>query len=352
MRQVSTDFSNALAAGELAVRLLITITLRNGEILRFTPGVTNIVWDADSNTYTAFPMEGQPIEYKANFEEDRLLLKFPGLEGELAEAAEKNLLDGAKIKVVRIIKGSTYAADDEIVLFDGLLEIEEEGKEITVECIPLEDSFNIQYPQYTWQEACNYDVFDSKCGLTQSDFAYSGTATSGSTTTLLDTTRGTTYKIEFDGGDEDNPLAIGDTITGGVASGTAKIVQVVYVTASTGYLWYVEQSGTQFVDNEVLSSGGNSVTVKGTPEEDTHFYEQGEMEITGGDNDGQRKMIFIASTNEITILSPFPYAIEAGDTYKIYPGCDGQWETCKNKFGNLPNFFGFPGIPKSEEVTF
>jgi uncharacterized phage protein (TIGR02218 family) len=40
--------------------------------------------------------------------------------------------------------------------------------------------------------------------------------------------------------------------------------------------------------------------------------------------------------------NPFP---NAGSTVRLYPGCDGRWETCRNKFSNGLNFGGHPHIP-------
>lgn len=37
----------------------------------------------------------------------------------------------------------------------------------------------------------------------------------------------------------------------------------------------------------------------------------------------------------------------AGSPLKLFPGCDGRWETCKSKFNNGDNFGGHPHVPTS-----
>jgi len=44
-------------------------------------------------------------------------------------------------------------------------------------------------------------------------------------------------------------------------------------------------------------------------------------------------------------LSPFDLQVQVGDTFTLYPGCDGQLATCDFKFSNKQNFGGFPNVP-------
>jgi uncharacterized phage protein (TIGR02218 family) len=48
---------------------------------------------------------------------------------------------------------------------------------------------------------------------------------------------------------------------------------------------------------------------------------------------------------------PVPIAPSSGDTLTIYPGCDRQQSTCKNKFNNLQHFEGFPYVPVPETAV-
>lgn len=47
----------------------------------------------------------------------------------------------------------------------------------------------------------------------------------------------------------------------------------------------------------------------------------------------------------LTLWRPMPAAIAVGDSVRLTAGCDKRAQTCREKFGNLLNFQGFPDIP-------
>jgi uncharacterized phage protein (TIGR02218 family) len=53
----------------------------------------------------------------------------------------------------------------------------------------------------------------------------------------------------------------------------------------------------------------------------------------------------------LTMRTPFPYQVSAGDRLMLYPGCDKTQATCTSVFNNLANFGGFPYIPNPESAT-
>lgn len=351
MRTVNASVSTAIAAGTVKVCEIYILELASGTTYRYTSHSKDIVWDAGSNTYTSTVIVREPVQYTTNFESDSVRVLLGNISGDLYALVQANVLEAVKITIKRILWDDSYAADKEVVVFKGWADVEFNRQVLILTCRPLLDLMNVKVPKHTWQEGCNHRLFDISCTLIRTNYAYAGTATGGTTLTLVDTTRGIVYKIAFDNGDEDNPTEVGQTVTGGTGAGTAVILYIVYLTATTGYVWYVEQSGVQFVDDEVLTDGDtDTIIVNGTPAEDTSFYEMGEIEITGGDNDGQRRPILSNSSNTITVLWPFPSAIVNSDTYNIYPGCDKRAITCKEKFDNNVHFRGFLYIPKIEET--
>ncbi len=52
----------------------------------------------------------------------------------------------------------------------------------------------------------------------------------------------------------------------------------------------------------------------------------------------------------LELFLPMGYAIEVGDAFRIYPGCDKRFETCKARFANVLNFRGEPYVPGTDEV--
>lgn len=46
-----------------------------------------------------------------------------------------------------------------------------------------------------------------------------------------------------------------------------------------------------------------------------------------------------------------PFDVQAGDTFTVTAGCDKTLGMCRDRFGNLPNFRGFPFIPGNDAMT-
>ncbi len=92
----------------------------------------------------------------------------------------------------------------------------------------------------------------------------------------------------------------------------------------------------------ILSAPGGSGT-----------YALGRIVMTSGANEGFARSIRSwgpASPATLTLMTPLPFAVAAGDTFTAYPGCDKQENTCI-AFGNLANFGGMPFIPAPETAT-
>jgi hypothetical protein len=355
MRTVNASITAAIAAGTLKVAELFIFTLADGTVHRFTSHPEDITWDAGGNTYEAAPIGRGAISYSSNFESDHVQVALANISGDFYNLVQNNILEACRVTIKRILWDDSYAADKEITVFAGFADIEFNRQVLSFDCRPVADLLNIKVPRHLYEEPCNHRLYDVSCGLRQADFAYSGTATGGSNATLIDATRGTVYKINFDAGDSSNAIVVGDTVTGQGGAGTGVVVGVVYLTATSGTLWYVEQSGVQFVDDEELRPAGGAayaVDVNGTPAEDTEFYEIGEVEMTGGDCSGCRRPVLSNSVSTVTLLWPFPQAISNGDTYEIFPGCDKRAVTCRSRFNNETNFRGFLYVPKIEETIY
>jgi hypothetical protein len=53
----------------------------------------------------------------------------------------------------------------------------------------------------------------------------------------------------------------------------------------------------------------------------------------------------------LVAMTALPSTLSVGDAVTIYPGCDGSYATCLNKFANLKNFFGFPFMPNKNPFS-
>jgi uncharacterized phage protein (TIGR02218 family) len=89
------------------------------------------------------------------------------------------------------------------------------------------------------------------------------------------------------------------------------------------------------------------------PAEDD-FFTGGRLSFTSGANAGasvtiksHRRSGALAS---LALWSPLSGAVEAGDAIELVAGCDKSAATCRQKFGNLVNFRGFPHMPGNDLV--
>ena len=348
MRSVSAAFEYALASDTLQLAELYVMELSDGTIYRYTTHQTDLVWDLAGNTYSAaMPMERSEMSTKHSGEFDDIQIALGNIDGPFYNKVRRGILDNVKVTIKRIRWDTSYAADEEITVFEGFADVTYNRRVLNLTCRPILSSLNVLVPAHQYQDACNYALFDEGCTLLRANYAYAGTATGGSYSTLEDSTRGAVYKVNFDA--VSGVVARGETITG-TGAGTGVVVQIVYLTASTGTVWYVRQTGTQFVDNEVVSHGAHNVTLSGTPAVDATFYQLGELEITSGDNNGQRRQVYADASGALTLAWGFAMQILPGVTYNLYPGCDRTATTCRDKFNNKDNWRGFSYIPTTDEV--
>lgn len=354
MRTVAAGFEALLASTTLRIAELYEITLNTGTTYYYTTLNEAVSWGSPAQEYQPIPIKRTEVHNSIALESMRTTIELANITGDLYSLVAGNILEGALVLIKRIFYDQAYATGWEVPIFYGFADVSFDRRALTLDCIGIADSLNIRLPKNLYQEPCNNTLFDATCGLTRAEYRYEGTATGGSSSTLIDTTRGTVYKCDFDGGDEDNPIVRRDALHNAGGTGTAVCLQIVYLTATTGTIWFAETSGVAFADDDVLDDNddGDNVTLNGTPAEDTTFYEAGEVEMTSGNNNGQRRQILSNSGSTVTFMWPMPNAVANTDTYKIFPGCDKRAaEGCKARFGNEANFYGFLYVPKVQEVV-
>lgn len=351
MRSVSSAFEAAIILGTVKITELYILEIADGTTKRYTTHNQPIIWDAGNNIYTPIPMDRAEVSFTTNFEVGEVSVVLSKISIDISDDIGSDILERAVLTIKRIRWNVSYAADEEFIVFEGFLDIDFNRKILNLSAKSKFANLSVQIPRFVYEECCNYNLFDSLCGLTRADYAYSGIATDGSRTTLVDSNRGSVFKVAFDIGDSSNPIERGEVVTGGDNGYTAEIVQIVYLTTSTGYIWYVELSNSNnFDDDETLTSSGDSVDVNGTPAADNTFYELGEVEMTSGDNSGQKRPIALDVTGTLTFLWPFVAAIASSDTYDLYPGCDLRGVTCGQKYHHEDVFRGFLYVPRIEDT--
>lgn len=79
-------------------------------------------------------------------------------------------------------------------------------------------------------------------------------------------------------------------------------------------------------------------------------YTLGRIVMTSGANDGFSRTVRLWSSGTFTLLAPFPFTVQAGDTFDAYPGCNKTMATC-TAFANLDNYGGEPFVPVPETAV-
>ncbi len=281
----NANFIAAIQESELRVAEIFDFTLISGDVFRFTMHGQNLIWNVGDDIYFAIPMTRSGQNQNIDLEVDEIEFRMSKISSDFAAALQNNTLNNVKVVMRRIIWDSSFVIDMQIIKFEGTGDINFDRKEIVINCKSILDSLNMQVPRNEWQEPCNYILYGDGCALTQADYEYQGVVATGDRLSFTDAIRGTVFKGIFDAAVD--TLARGEIITGGANGFTAVIIQVVYETASTGFIWYVELSDSDnFEDDEVLSSAGDSVILNGVPVADPSFYPLGEVIALTGNNAG------------------------------------------------------------------
>jgi len=257
MRSMSAAFVAAIALGTVKIAELYILEMGDGTTYRYTTHNVPKIWDAENNTYNPIVAERGGVSFTTNFEVGEVGVSLSYIGSDIGNDVNNDILERAVLTIKRIRWDADYAPDEELTIFKGFLDIDFNRRVLNLSAKSKFANLNVQIPKFLYEECCNYNLFDNMCGLERADYAYSGTATDGSRTTVIDSNRGSVFKVAFDTGDSENPIERGGIITGGGNGYTAEVVQIVYLTPTTGYLWYVELSNSNnFDDDETLTAPG------------------------------------------------------------------------------------------------
>jgi len=101
----------------------------------------------------------------------------------------------------------------------------------------------------------------------------------------------------------------------------------------------VTGTATSVTDNATFADASRS--------DATGQFNYGNLTWTSGANSGLGMEVknWDLPSQTFTLWLPMPHAIQIGDAYSVYPGCDKRFTTCQSKFSNAVNFGGFPYVP-------
>jgi hypothetical protein len=209
---MSAAFVAAIAEGSVRVAELYTITLASGVIHRFTSHSKDITWDAAGNVYSAIPLTRDPIAFNTDFAADTFQLSLGVISGPFYDVIQNNLLDGATVELKRVLWDSSYSSDNEMLLFEGHMNIEYDRMICVAEVASLYDVLNIVVPTHTFGTPCVHSVFDDNCTVNQEDYESTGTATAGSRNSLTDSARAPIFTVPFTCVEGAPQLEVNDTL--------------------------------------------------------------------------------------------------------------------------------------------
>lgn len=105
------------------------------------------------------------------------------------------------------------------------------------------------------------------------------------------------------------------------------------------------------VNGQIVSADTMQADVSGLSAFAGGWFHFGQMTFTSGALAGRAVDVGSHQKGDparLTFWLPLPEAPQPGDTFRIVPGCDKSFATCKAKFANGMNFQGFPHMPGSD----
>lgn len=107
------------------------------------------------------------------------------------------------------------------------------------------------------------------------------------------------------------------------------------------------------VTGTITSVTSSSVFRDSARAEATDWFGAGTIQFTTGNNAGLKpqEIKSYAADGTITLFEPAYYPPVIGDSYSLIPGCRKREIDCRDKYGNIINFFGFTRIPTTSTYT-
>lgn len=116
----------------------------------------------------------------------------------------------------------------------------------------------------------------------------------------------------------------------------------------------VDLDQAAFKGSGVVASVASSrvFTASGLGTFETDWFSRGLLTWTGGANQGRSMEVKLhgkaSGTVTLELWQRMSQPVEVGDGFEVTAGCDKQLTTCRDRFGNVLNFRGFPHIPGND----
>jgi uncharacterized phage protein (TIGR02218 family) len=110
--------------------------------------------------------------------------------------------------------------------------------------------------------------------------------------------------------------------------------------------------GSYTVTGTITGITDTRVFADSSRSEADNWFRYGVLTWTSGNNDGRSEDVkaFTQSTGEFELVRAMPEAVQVGDGYSVYAGCDKRHATCKSKFDNIINRRAEDFVPSREKA--
>lgn len=399
MRSVPSGLLTLLNSGptELVRADLFTFTLINGNVLRWTDYDGDVTLSGNTWLHDQPIMQRSRIKWSHGTDVDTLELDVAdpgnftvgGTNLTMLQALALRYFDGATVELDRVFMSPGGTWQGPMNLFTGQVgEITQLGRlraRLTVNS--RFELLSVSAPLRVIQPSCRWTLFDAGCTLNRSSFATSGSVSSGSNKSVLQTnltkpgpfappsaapslssTSGhyipaATWYVVIT-----YVTTLGETLPSPEASIVLSINNRVSVTSpsnpgspAVGWNCYVGLSpGSEMLQNDTPIAFGTGFTMpdytQGPNEgvspptvNTTGWFDLGYLTFTTGANAGTTWAIdTYGAGGVVTLRRPLFFAPSTGDAFTAYPGCSKTLTVCNYKYSNLANFGGFPFIPTPE----
>lgn len=105
------------------------------------------------------------------------------------------------------------------------------------------------------------------------------------------------------------------------------------------------------VAGTITSVTGDAVLTAAIPGADSGYLDGGTLTFSAGENTGGTFEVDTWDGGTLTLWLAATYPMAVGDTFLARPGCDGQWLTCRDIFGNAINHRGQPYLTGSDALV-
>ena len=181
---------------------LYKIVLTNGVTAYFTSHDKAITYDSQS--YTPIPIKRGNIGYHSDLQVDKVDITF-GIVGvtlgtealSIPTIVTRGYLKNSHVYIY-IVDWSTSPATLLETRFNGYVtgDISYDAGSITLSCGSLLDRLSEKIPKPIYSEQCNHNIYDTYCGLVETDWQETGTVTGGTTLTIIAAVFAFTNKAE------------------------------------------------------------------------------------------------------------------------------------------------------------